>query len=320
MRDMRGFENFYLKETEQYSYYILPKMLINSPVFSGLSDRAKILYSAFLTRSSLSSKNEWIDEAGKVYIIFSREEIAKEMDISERYASTLTKELANFGLIEKKKRGLGKPDIIYVKNFNKPLEELNESDFNEKDELTQEELDVSLNVNNYSPLKGNKSSHQEVNNYSRLKMNSFSHQEVNNCSPHIKNIRQEYNNNIINTISSSINLDNDDEMSIKEKINYNYALSLYGNEIVDCVFENLKARGRLLTISKSDFIDICRAIAEYQMKITSMDAFVGKSVDNMLKAKDLAMKNKPVIRDNMFNNFEQHTYDFVELERQLLDN
>ena len=73
-----------------------------------------------LDRMSLSAKNQWIDKENRVYIIFTLENVMEVFSCSERKASYLMKELdtkSGIGLIEKKRQGLGKPNMIYVKNF-----------------------------------------------------------------------------------------------------------------------------------------------------------------------------------------------------------
>ena len=69
---------------------------------------------------SLSIKNRWFDEEDRVYIIFTVEEIMELMCCKTQKAVKLMKELdsdGGIGLIEKKRLGLGKPNVIYVKNF-----------------------------------------------------------------------------------------------------------------------------------------------------------------------------------------------------------
>lgn len=73
-----------------------------------------------LDRMSLNIKNRWFDEEDRVYIIFTVEEIAELLNCGTQKAVKLMKELDDnqgIGLIEKKRLGLGKPNVIYVKNF-----------------------------------------------------------------------------------------------------------------------------------------------------------------------------------------------------------
>lgn len=114
------FDYFHGMEAEQYSFYRIPKMLFTAECFRSLSCEAKVLYGLMLDRMGLSIKNRWIDEEDRVYIVFTVEETAELMDCGAQKAVKLMKELdaeKGIGLIEKKRLGLGKPNVIYVKNF-----------------------------------------------------------------------------------------------------------------------------------------------------------------------------------------------------------
>ncbi len=107
-------------EAEQYTFYRIPKILFTAECFRSLSCEAKVLYGLLLDRMSLSIKNRWFDEEDRVYIIFRVEEIAEFINCGTQKAVKLLKELdadQGIGLIEKKRLGLGKPNVIYVKNF-----------------------------------------------------------------------------------------------------------------------------------------------------------------------------------------------------------
>ena len=119
---MQGIQFDYFRgmEAEQYSFYRIPKMLFTMECFRGLSCEAKVLYGLMLDRMGLSIKNRWFDEEDRVYIVFTVEEIAEMMNCGTQKAVKLVKELdadKGIGLIEKKRLGLGKPNVIYVKNF-----------------------------------------------------------------------------------------------------------------------------------------------------------------------------------------------------------
>ena len=71
-----------------------------------------------LDRMSLSMKNGWLDDENRAYIIYAVENIMEDLGCSKPTCIKVIKELDadnGIGLIEKKRRGLGKPDIIYVK-------------------------------------------------------------------------------------------------------------------------------------------------------------------------------------------------------------
>ena len=108
---------FYGGQADLFSFYRLPKVLFTDPQFRSISAEAKILYGLLLDRMSLSARNDWLDDAGRVYIIFTVEEVMDALYCADNKASKLLRELEGVGLIERKRRGLGKPSLIYVKNF-----------------------------------------------------------------------------------------------------------------------------------------------------------------------------------------------------------
>ena len=108
---------FYGGQADLFSFYRLPKALFVDTRFRGISAEAKILYGLLLDRMSLSIKSGWLDKQGRVYIIFTTEEIMEALCCADNKATKLMKELEGCGLIERKRRGLGKPNLIYVKNF-----------------------------------------------------------------------------------------------------------------------------------------------------------------------------------------------------------
>ena len=84
----------------------------------GAVHRCKVLYGILLDRMSLSLKNQWLDAQNKVYIIFTVEEIMDALNCANQKATRLMVELEKqAGLIERKRQGLGRPNLIYVKNF-----------------------------------------------------------------------------------------------------------------------------------------------------------------------------------------------------------
>lgn len=91
--------------------------MFTDPAFRGISTDAKVLYGLLLDRMSLSARNNWLDDAGRVYIIFTVEEVMDALCCADNKATRLLRELEGVELIERKRRGLGKPSLIYVKNF-----------------------------------------------------------------------------------------------------------------------------------------------------------------------------------------------------------
>ena len=117
------YDYFYGAEADQFSFYRFPKVLFTEERFKSISAEAKVLYGLLLDRMSLSARNGWLDEEGRVYIIFSVEDIMTAMGCANQKAGKLLYELkSKCSLIERKRQGLGKPNLIYVKNFVTPSE------------------------------------------------------------------------------------------------------------------------------------------------------------------------------------------------------
>ena len=136
---------YYGVEAEQFTFVRVPKVLFTDKEhFGGLSNEAKLLYGLLLERMSLSRKNNWIDAHNRVYIIFPIDEIAEIMGVCHEKAPNILKELDEqngIGLVKKKRRGLGLPSILYVKNFiiNDGVESSTEKPSNHSEQ--QERLD-----------------------------------------------------------------------------------------------------------------------------------------------------------------------------------
>ena len=111
------FDYFYANENEQYQFLQTPWMLIRDDRFRDLADSSKMLYSLLLNRTSLSAKNGWRDENGRVYIIYTIEELMYDLNCYQGKVNKSLKELKECGLITTVRQGLTKPNLIYVMNF-----------------------------------------------------------------------------------------------------------------------------------------------------------------------------------------------------------
>ena len=109
---------FYGQAGELFSFYRIPKALFQETRFQDLSTDAKTLYGILLDRMSLSVKNGWLDAQNRVFILFTIEDVKRALCCADNKATKLLRELEKFGLIERKRRGQGKPSLVYVKNFS----------------------------------------------------------------------------------------------------------------------------------------------------------------------------------------------------------
>lgn len=128
------FDYYYGAQAEQFNFIRIPKSMIVDPMFADLSVNAKLLYGVLLDRMNLSMKNRWFDSENRVYIIYQITEIMEDFNFSKKTAVRYLNELEDFGLVEKKRRGLGLPSLLYVKNFIvlQDHSEPDDTDFNDK--------------------------------------------------------------------------------------------------------------------------------------------------------------------------------------------
>ena len=119
------YDYFYGAQADQFSFIRIPTVLFSQEQFKNISPEAKVLYGILLKRMDLSAKNGWFDDQGRVYIICTLEEIMETLNCGNQKAVKLMDELeGKIGLIERKRQGLGKPNLIYVKNFICPVDKV----------------------------------------------------------------------------------------------------------------------------------------------------------------------------------------------------
>lgn len=115
---------FYGGESEQYSFYRIPKVLFTDAHYRTVPVEAKVLYGLLLDRMALSARNGWLDEGRRVFIYFTLEDAMAMMGCGHNKAVHLFADLEQIGLIERRKQGQGRPTRIYVKNFIRPTEDI----------------------------------------------------------------------------------------------------------------------------------------------------------------------------------------------------
>ena len=82
-----------LNDAISHFHMQMPRWLFSDPKYSGLSLESKVAYTFLLNRFQLSRRNGWVNRYGEVYVIYTREDLAQEMQISYRKAITCFKEL-----------------------------------------------------------------------------------------------------------------------------------------------------------------------------------------------------------------------------------
>ena len=102
-------------ECFEHLYYQIPmELFFNKNYKDNLNSDSKILYGFLLNRLTLSAKNNWADEEGNVFLIFTRKEVQELLGLSDKTVTKAFKQLKDCKLIYEKKQGANKPNLIYV--------------------------------------------------------------------------------------------------------------------------------------------------------------------------------------------------------------
>lgn len=102
----------YLKEESVFPPYLqFPKFLVSLPI----SQTAKITYIVLYDRARLSQKNKWLDDEGRIFIIFPIKEICKRIGKGETTVKQALNDLDVAGLLKRESGGFSKPNHIYIR-------------------------------------------------------------------------------------------------------------------------------------------------------------------------------------------------------------
>ena len=160
-------------ETLEHKYYQIPQELfINAKYKNKLNLDSKILYALLLDRLSLSQKNHWIDEDNNVYLIFTREEVQEKLNLSDKTVTKSFKILMEVNLVQEKRQGLGKPNLIYVGKINRKKYDSSIGNFTTE---LSEKVRNSKNNNSY-----NKNSKKTKSNFEQREYDDLSYLYANN--------------------------------------------------------------------------------------------------------------------------------------------
>ena len=153
-------------------YYQIPKELFINPYYKNLNSDSKLLYSLLLDRLSISMKNNWIDEEGNIFLIFSRKEAQEKLNLSDKTVTKAFRQLSNVKLIYEKRQGFRKNNIIYVGKINhiSNANIINRKNYDSRNEKNTNKETENLRLNNN---KYNKTNYSNI----PLRKNSYSNYE-----------------------------------------------------------------------------------------------------------------------------------------------
>ena len=260
---MKEIDYYKNNEILENSYYQIPQELfVNSLYKEKLNSDSKILYAFLLDRLSLSQKNHWFDEYGRVYLIFTREEVQNKLCLSEKTVTKAFKQLLEVNLIAEKRQGLGKPNLIYVGKIQHEDQEDDKIDNSETEKMP-------LCTCKISDFREGKNTIQEQENLRGI--------NTNNINP-----------NIINT--DSINPKSDDELlEIKEKCKLNEFTKdeiLILEDVIDTLYykDNLKVGN--ITVNHFKILDKLKMIVKDNL-VQLLDIL--QNIPNIQNAKNYLM-------------------------------
>lgn len=128
-----------IKNQASQNFYMLHKALFVNEKYKKLSDSAKVTYAILNDRVSLSIKNNWIDENGDIYFIFTNESLQNILDKSKNTITKIKRELQEVGLLEQIRTGFNKPNKLYLHDI-------------------ETNISVEKNIQNSSEIHDNKES------------------------------------------------------------------------------------------------------------------------------------------------------------------
>ncbi len=238
MKDRLDYDYFYGRESEQFSFYRIPRQLIVGQEFKHVSTDAKLLYGLMLDRMGLSARNGWYDEENRVYIYYPIEEIKEALNCGNEKAVKLLAELdtgKGIGLIQRIKQGQGKPARIYVKR------------------LTTSEIAPPVENRPSSPARNQSSENQK----SRLRESRSADFGKPECNYTYKNqTERSYTNPSIQPATAEIDWQACRE-EVMESINFDQLVEEYGVEemegITDLITDILTSTQPTVRIGKEIF-------------------------------------------------------------------
>lgn len=308
------FKHICREDTYMFNYTQLPDELFTIDLFATLSLHAKVLYSFMLRRVSISKSNNWIDDTGDVFIYYRVDEIMEKFNCSNKTAAKIISELEEIGLIEKRRQGQGKPDIIYVNKFSSIEEEQEE-----EPELPIDNMEL-LSKESPDEKEGIGAQNSEVKNIHFKKCKNYTSKNEKNTPLEMKKVHTNYKEKsyIEKVNSSSLSPPDIHRENIrlieeeKEKIKYQEAEQLYSAHIAATVFEELMKRDQKYRdqFTSEMYLKICKAVSVSKEPIISMPGFINWCMDRI--------SFQPRAETSQFCQFPQRSYDFEKLEYELL--
>lgn len=292
---MSKFKKISASNFETNRFYQLPKFLFEDSYFSKMSTDAKVMYSILKDRFELSKRNNWIDNDGNIYLLYTNKQLCQILDYSEPKIIKLKKELENYNLISNERQGLNKPNKIYLlePSYDKELKNFkfqNKKNLSSgtKKNLVQELKEFKPNDTNNSDTNNNDTNSNDMNDMNDRKVDKFEQETIkfylletfpNNLQRYLYN----FDVNEIEILKSVI-------LKAKKSFNNNHN-TIYRFEDIEDELLNVIKRFKNILITKNE-------------SVKSMQSYLMKSIKSELEEKyslDNRRKNLQSFYENTYN-------------------
>jgi DnaD/phage-associated family protein len=294
---------FKINELRQYQFIQLPKELLYNPRYKGLSSDSKILYGLLLDRMELSRENNWINEKGEIYLIFTRQNIQALLNISDKPCTKAFKQLSQMELIKEQRQGLGKPNLIFIGHIVYDTPQSIENPMNRK-------MSDSV-IGKYTTKQ---SANVRPNKTEFIKTENLEEEESINKMDVDQEVINIYKDCISNNISNR-------EVETLKELQGTVGKELLNKAIVLATMKNGKNLGYIQAVlddweekGLTTLDQVNTYLANWLIKNKKANENRTKQINKRAENKDYNYSKKK----GNFNDYEQRTYDFGKLEKQLL--
>ena len=309
---------YYKNEAEQFTFYRLPKLLFTDDNFKDLPCEAKLIYGLMLDRMGLSVKNNWVDNFNRVYIIFKNDEIAKMINCSVKKVINLLDELENYGLIQTKRLGLGKPNLIFIKNFTTvdDVKNVKESRDIKKDDYINAEngsyyIDTKVKVEKKPEI--NVEQITEVKVEKEIKVEQITKEKIENYRKILKeNISYD---DLVLTNEENIDRINEIlEIMLETILSKSKYIRIAKNEVATEIVKNI-----LLKVNYSHIEYILLSLSKTTSKITNIKSYLLTTIYNSVLTKEnyysQLVNNDLYGKENCYNSNDKYNIDNKPLDK-----
>ena len=150
-------------------FYKFDKWILAEESLKKLSLTAKVLYMLIKDREEISIKNadKFTDEEGYLFQYFDQVKVGELMGISKNAVIKAFKDLQEYKLIEVVRQGQGKPNRIYVLDYEVSEDTLKELSYKNKKDLGAVTTKPSDELENKSSDSTNKNSNNSIPQYNK---------------------------------------------------------------------------------------------------------------------------------------------------------